>query len=258
MSNIFFNLQQAIMETIKIKTAQNIDIDYEVAGLGERILAYLIDFGIFFALYLFILFSNLIWVSGGSMFENDMFKIVMIIWVACYALYDLVCEIFLNGQSIGKRIIKIRTISLDGGSPRLGQYFLRWLFRIIDFPVTIWLTGALSIAFTENKQRLGDLVAGTTLIKVNPRTTLDHLNFSAIEEGYTPLFPQASELKENEIALIVEVLNNFKSSDNHTLLYTTAAKIKSHLNITSSQENEDFLRTILKDYHYSHSLLTSL
>src|ERR1700744_2524506 len=122
------------MQTIKITTSQNIDIDYEVAGLGERILARLIDLAIFFLIYILGLSIGSLanWFTG----ENVTIIIAIIIYAVLLVFYDLIFEIFMNGQSIGKRIMKIKVISLDGGQPRIGQYFMRWMFRIVDFLIT--------------------------------------------------------------------------------------------------------------------------
>ena len=85
------------METIQIKTSQNIDIDYPVAGLGERIAAALIDYGMFLIIY--ILYIIIIATTG---FNSKVFSlpILLIIWGVCYVFYDLLCEFFLNGQSL--------------------------------------------------------------------------------------------------------------------------------------------------------------
>src|SRR5580700_8154459 len=135
------------METITVRTTQNIDIDYEIGGLGERILAYLIDLGIFLALWFLISVSFAYLPNSG---------IQVFYWILSILLlfYDLVCEVFFNGQSIGKLIMKIRVISLDGARPKFSQYLLRWLFRIVDFELTLWLGGLISVAMTENGQRI--------------------------------------------------------------------------------------------------------
>ncbi len=119
------------MQTINITTSQNIDIDYEIAGLGERIVARLIDYAIF--VLIFILAAIILGASETVRESPVPFFVLYIIYAALYGFYDLVCEIFMNGQSIGKRIMKIKVISLNGAQPSVGQYLLRWLFRIVDF-----------------------------------------------------------------------------------------------------------------------------
>jgi len=242
------------MQTIKITTSQNIDIDYEVAGLGERIVARIIDIAIIVALLLLIVMAPLVGIyqSGNSRSALTGIVIFYIILAAFFTFYDLICEVFFNGQSVGKRVMKIRVISLDGGSPTLGQYLLRWIFRIVDFSISFQVGGLIAVAVSEKNQRIGDIVAGTTLIKTTPRTSMNHLAFVPVDGDYEISFPEASQLKDSEIALLYEVLSNFRSSGNHTLLHNTASRIKEYLEIKDSKmlDDEQFLKTIIKDYNY--------
>ena len=89
----------------------------------------------------------------------------------------------MNGQSVGKRILKIKVISLDGSQPSIGQYFIRWLFRLVDFALTAQVGGLICVAVSKNKQRIGDIVAGTTLIKTVPYTQLDHMLFIRLRKS---------------------------------------------------------------------------
>lgn len=231
------------MEIITVHTAQNIDIDYEVGGLGERILAYLIDGGIFLALC----------IIGVIIGAGDSFLQVYIIIVSLLALfYDLVCETFFNGQSFGKKIMKIRVISLDGARPKFSQYLLRWLFRLIDFSLTSYLGGVLTIVLTDKGQRIGDLVAGTAVIRTVARTTMNNLIFANTESTYQPVFTQANQLTDQDIGLIHEVIQSYLKTGNNTVVYTMADKIRQHLDISlpPNMNSMQFLQTLVKDYSH--------
>jgi uncharacterized RDD family membrane protein YckC len=175
------------MQTIKITTSQNIDIDYEVGGLGERILARLIDIGILALLFFVGMFAGGI---AGVFAGSQAFLVVSLIaYGVIFVFYDLAFEIFMNGQSIGKRIMKIKVISLDGSQPRVSQYLLRWLFRIVDFVLLEpGLVALIVAAVSEKPQRVGDIVAGTVLIRTVPRTQMDSIVFMPVYEGYQPVF----------------------------------------------------------------------
>jgi uncharacterized RDD family membrane protein YckC len=238
------------METIKVSTSQHIDIDYAVAGLGERVAARLIDFALFFVVFFIFLFAFSITNSlGGS---GILPMVLLIIYGVGFVFYDLLCEIFMNGQCIGKRVMKIRVISLDGAQATLGQYFIRWVFRIVDFALTSWLGGLICVAVTENKQRIGDIVAGTTLIKTTPPTTLGEIAFHPIEEEYTPLFDQVSLMNDRDIELIHEVLNTYYKTGNADLIYQMTARVSNHLSLSKPDTMNElvFLQTIIKDYNY--------
>jgi uncharacterized RDD family membrane protein YckC len=239
------------MDTIKVNTSQNVAIDYPVAGLGERIAARLIDLLFFFILYILFILLSLIFASIKG---EEVILVLLIAYAAGYAFYNLLFEIFLNGQSIGKRFLKIKVISLDGGQPTIGQYFIRWLFRLVDFLFTLQTGAIVSIAFTENKQRIGDVVAGTTVIKMVPRTNMSHIAFHPpeVDPDYTPMFPTVQQLTDRDIELIHEVITTFYKTGNRELILTTGPKTAKILGITKPQSmNElEFLNAVIKDYNY--------
>lgn len=239
------------MDSIKVNTSQNVAIDYPVAGLGERIAARLIDLLFFFILYILFILAGLIFASiKGEL----VIMVLLIAYTAGYVFYNLLFEIFLNGQSIGKRFLKIKVISLDGSQPTIGQYFIRWLFRLVDFGFTLQTGGLISIAVTENKQRIGDVVAGTTVIRMVPRTSMAHIAFQPqeVEQNYTPLFPMVQQLNDRDVELIHEVVATFYKTGNRELILAMGAKTKGLLGINKPQEmNElEFLNALLKDYNY--------
>ncbi len=241
------------MQTIKITTAQNIDIDYEVAGLGERVVARLIDSAIFVCIF----FLGLIFASAANLLKSDAGEdvaviVLLAIYAALYVFYDLVCETTMNGQSVGKKVMKIRVISMNGARPTVGQYLLRWLFRIVDFTLTNSICALICVAVNENRQRVGDMVAGTTLIKTTPRTQIDNIAFMPAHDNYQPVFPQAGQLNDQDVSLIQEVIENYMKSHNTEIVRNLARKIASHLSITTIPEHMDsfqFLQTIMKDYN---------
>lgn len=236
------------MQTIKITTSQNIEIDYEVAGLGERIVARIIDFGIFI---LILIAGVTIAALSGSMLDRVKilgygFIGLYIVWLAGLVFYDLICEIFLNGQSVGKRIMNIKVISLDGARPSLGQYVIRWLFRIVDFLITFQLGGLISVILTKNKQRIGDLAAGTTLVTTKPRTNANVLAFTPVQPNYVPVFTTVNLLNDRDVVLIHEVIQ----SHNPVLVHQMAVQIKNHLSVSSALDDLRFLETVVQDYNF--------
>ncbi|PJJ83837.1 RDD family protein [Mucilaginibacter auburnensis] len=236
------------MQTVRITTSQNIDIEYEIAGLGPRILARILD-GLLFGLVIifFVLFPSITSVKLGEIG----IAIVVIAFFSLFVFYDLLCEIFMNGQSIGKRVMKIKVISADGGRPTLGQYLLRWLFRIVDFTMTGGVCALICAAVSEKNQRVGDMVAGTVLVRTEPSAKMEAIAFTPpVEEAYTPAFTEASQLKDKDIALIHEVLTNYIQSGNSVILYNTAVKLKQVLGIQTQMDDMRFLQTLIKDYNY--------
>lgn len=240
------------METITISTAQNVDIEYEVAGLGERIAARLIDLAGFAILYIVVL---ILMVAAQFSTSGNLSIVLIIIFAVIFIFYDLVCEMTMDGQSFGKKIMKIKVISLDGGQPTFGQYLMRWIFRIIDFGVMFgWGVVALvAVAVTEKHQRIGDKLAKTTLIKTVPRTRIDNVAFSfSLPEDYEPTFKEVLHLNDRDAELIHEVLTGYYTTGNPDLIYAMAAKTKTHIavNIPAGMNELQFLETVMKDYKH--------
>lgn len=238
------------MNTISINTAQNIEVEYDVASLGDRIVARIIDLFIQGAYIL--AFVLIFFIGSNSMGKNT--GVIVIVFVFAFLpvmFYDLVMEQFFNGQSIGKKVMKIKVISLDGAQPTFSQYLLRWLFRLVDFSLSGNLAAIICVAVSENKQRVGDMVAGTTLIKTVPRTTLQHTLYVPTEDtpAYQPIYPEVINLTDPEVQLIKDVITNVNRTRNTTFAYQAAEKIKQALNIQSQQEPWAFLHQLLTDYN---------
>lgn len=245
------------METIRISTTQNIDIDYEVAGLGERIAARLIDLAGFVILYIIVLIIMVASLSSSSIVST----ILLVIFFVIFLFYDLVCEMTMDGQTFGKKILKIKVISLDGGQPTFGQFLMRWIFRIIDFGFIFgWgLVALICVAVSKNHQRIGDMLAKTTLIKTEPRTKIDNVAFGfTLPEEYQPVFKEVLHLSDRDAELVYEVLHGFYQTNNPDLIYAMAGKIKEHIAITIPQGMNElqFLETVMKDYKYLTASMT--
>jgi uncharacterized RDD family membrane protein YckC len=233
------------MEIVTVQTAQNIEIEHEIGGLGERIVGWLIDFSVFIPLVIVFSFIATQLSEVGVFILGAIFSLLIL-------FYHLVCEVFFNGQSFGKKVMKIRVVSTDGGRPRLSQFLLRWLFRPLDFAMTGGVAGLITIIVTDKSQRLGDLVAGTILIRTVPRTNINKVNYVAVPQGYEPVFQQAIQLTDRDVALIHEVIQNYVKTGNNHAVYELADKIRSHMNITipPNMNSMQFLQTLTKDYSY--------
>ncbi len=235
------------MQNITIHTTQNIDIEYELAGVGDRIVAYLIDILIYSAYWILaiLVFKVTKVIESGSM-------VLFLLILMPILLYQLLCEIFLNGQSIGKRAKGIRVISLDGNQPHIGQYLIRWLFRLLDTMMSYGLLAVIMISLTDKTQRLGDLLAGTTVVRTQRRTRIQDTIFMETEVHHEVKYPRVIELTDKDISLIKEVLNRFDKLpyETNNLLIKTAVKVQGLTGVQEIQDAEYFLRDVIKDYNY--------
>lgn len=244
------------MDTIKINTTQNVALDYTAAGVGNRLLAIIIDTVIKYA-YVSILLYILFNVGTNSLYKYDydgnetvnvFVLVVLIIILIPFTFYHLLSEMFLNGQSIGKRIMKIKVVKLNGTQPSVGSYIARSMFRLIDDSIV----GLITIAVSKNSQRFGDMAAGTTVIELAKRVTLKDTILSMQTSDYQIVYTQVALMNDTDINTIKEVLDFHSKQNQPKFLEALASKIKTKYAIQSSdQDNWNFLNTILKDYsHY--------
>lgn len=238
------------MATIRVHTPQNVTLEYEVGSLGSRIVAAILDNLILIA-YAVAIFGLAVWLGGKLTLYNPVLWAVGLLVGIPYVFYNLACEVFFNGQSLGKKAMQLRVMRLDGTAPRLGDYFLRWLLRIVDtsLPGIGGLVAIITIAASGKGQRLGDMAAGTTVISLKPRAeALVTLATPLLSADYQPVFPQAAALTDHDVALLRQLLGRSLQQENYVLLHETATKIKQLLHVESELSDENFLRTVLHDH----------
>jgi uncharacterized RDD family membrane protein YckC len=242
------------MNTITITTSQNIDLEYDLASIGERILAWLVDVAVFVAYFILIAITISAVSNLGSFLDKNPW--IGVFLSVPFIFYNLVCDIWLNGQTIGKRVMKIKVISLNGEQATIGQYMIRWLFRVVDIYLFDALPAFICVIVSEKKQRIGDIVAGTTVIKTVPRSSLQQTIYVPTPEiNYTVSFPEVANLSDKDMQLVKEVIMSVNRTGNAVLAYQAAEKIKQTLHITTNLEPLYFLQVLLADYNHVTSKL---
>ncbi|SHG13749.1 Uncharacterized membrane protein YckC, RDD family [Bacteroides luti] len=233
------------MANTTIITGQYVQINQTPASVGERIIARLIDM-VIIILYLFATISFFNKVPTLVLYQVS-YLLFIILPAVCYSL---LFEVFNHGQSIGKMIMNIRVVMADGSSPTFGAYLLRWLLYLIDFTITGGL-GLIFILMTKKSQRIGDLAAGTMVIKLNDyrkiNVSLDE--YSHLEANYHPVFPQAGDLSLEQINVIEKALS-VDGKERYNYISQLSGKIKELLGINTQLSDEKFLETLVKDYQY--------
>lgn len=230
---------------VHVRTTQNVFINYKVASVGDRILAYLLDqiILIVFMVVMFLIYRSV---------KMDIVWVWIVTLVVPYLLYHPLFEIFMNGQSPGKRVLDIQVIRLDGTPATIGNYVMRWLFSFVDINLMSGLIAVLTIAIGEKGQRLGDMVAGTTVVKLTPeaQVTASQIFVPTQAPDYTPTFPQVTQLNERDIELVQRALEVNRDSGNTQPVMAVTERIKSLLGIQSDLPPVKFLYTIVKDFQH--------
>jgi uncharacterized RDD family membrane protein YckC len=229
--------------SVKIQTSQNVAVEYELASIGDRILAQFIDYAVYLAWALFwgLLLFKILHTSGGS--EGVFYGILFI--ALPIVICPLVSEYFMDGQTLGKRALNIKVVSLDGSKPTLGAYVLRWVLIVID-SLFYWLVGIITVAANGKGQRLGDLAAGTTVVKMQKKVSLQDVIYRELPENYRVTYPEVSHLNDADIATVRQVLLKHNSE----LVYLAADQINNKLDLGGYTDAELFLKTVVNDYSY--------
>ncbi|HLL97206.1 MAG TPA: RDD family protein [Spirosoma sp.] len=227
--------------SVAIRTSQHVLLEYEPASIGDRILATLIDYIVFLGWFMLTLGvpTSLRIPTGG-------YYVVLVVLLPI-ALYDLICEWLLNGRNVGKLAVDTRVVMLDGSQPGLGAYLIRWLFRLVESVVIFGgVVPVITVAANGKGQRLGDIAAGTTVVKAKTTVLLSDILASPLPDTYHVQFPDVSLLSDRDITIVRDVLQRGDES----VLIRTADKIKEITGIQSNLQTRQFLETVVDDYRF--------
>ena len=260
------------MPIIQIATAFNIDLEFEIAEFHKRLLGYIIDYTLL-VIYLFSM-KYLLYTGFSVDFEENVGLDILVISIPML-LYSLLTELWMNGQTVGKKIMAIRVISLEGGEPTLGQYMLRWITKFFEWPFLFgyiffskdalqaytFVTGILGvavviiIAVTPKSQRLGDLAAGTVVVNTRSKLTVEDTVFMEINKtDYKVVFPDVMRLSDRDINTIKTVLTQASKRNSYEMCNRVAQKVQEVLKIKTTMHPDQFLEKLLEDYNYLATL----
>jgi uncharacterized RDD family membrane protein YckC len=256
------------MSLIQINTPFNIDLEFEIAEFHKRLLAYIIDF-LLLVFYLFCM-KELLY-SGFKLERDEVVGLDILVISMPMFLYSLCTELWMKGQTVGKKVLGIRVISLEGGEPTFGQYLMRWITRVwewpflfgyvafnaIAIPIYTLITAFLGIivviivAVNGKNQRLGDMAANTAVVNTKTSFTLADTVFMQVNNtDYRVMFPDVMRLSDRDINTIKSVLSHAQKKGNYDMCNRVAMKVQDVLKINSDMYANDFLEKLLEDYNY--------
>jgi uncharacterized RDD family membrane protein YckC len=162
-----------LFKTITIQTPESVELEFTLAGVGNRALALMIDYLLVFLLLSFVSFVasflseqlvNLSLLLGGGTQGLDLWliAIALLVTMAIYWGYFVGFETWWQGQTPGKRLTKIRVINDNGKPEGVFQATLRALLRPVD---DILFIGFFCILLGEREKRIGDWLAGTLVVQ---------------------------------------------------------------------------------------------
>jgi uncharacterized RDD family membrane protein YckC len=233
-------------------------------------------------LFFYIRILALIADSTGVDFSDEhyIFRSLIIFFAVVPILtYHLLSELIMNGQSIGKKITGIRVVNVNGGRPSISQFIIRWIIRTSDYMAIVIILYAgqaaregnteflshMSVAFcllvtdvvlvnaSKKRQRLGDMLAHTILIRTKQEADIEQTIFLEVAHDYVPSYPEVMHLSDRDINALKGILDTARKRNDYDMAEMASEKIKNHLKIESKRSPFEFLETLLKDYNYLSS-----
>lgn len=233
------------MDQFQIETAQNISIHQNAAHLGDRMFAYIIDSVI---IWTYTILMTLLLVS----LEIDlgtMWSLYLLVGLPAF-LYYVLLETFMNGKTIGKSIMSIKVVKIDGSKPSFSSYFIRWIMRLVDVVFTVGGGAVFTILVRGNGQRIGDIAAGTTVITEKKKISLNDTLLSNLKTDYRPTYSQVTVFNDREMQTIKDLYNAAKVNGDHKIIVSLSDKIKEVTQITTEDKPLDFVKIVIDDYVY--------
>ena len=229
-----------------INTTQNVNIQLKIAGVGDRIIALLIDYLIYFAISILIFIISSVFIGN----ESDSLYVVSAILMFILFLYFFIIEYSFKGQSIGKKYRKIKVVHESGIEANLFQYLIRNLIRPID---SIYGLGLIVVFITKKDQRLGDLAAGTLVIKLDSELKIEDTIHQQYDEEYQPVYSKLDVLKidNKDIEIIKELLSKSNNDMNWELVELMSNSMRKKMGISDSgMNNLNYLKTLVIEFNY--------
>ena len=160
-------------DVLRVSTSDNVGIGYVIAGLGSRFIAQLLDSLIVGAIAFVVNIGVLGAVSQSDTQDSVLAALAAAgITLVVYIGYFTLCEVSTGGRTPGKSAGQLRVLDISGAAPTSGQLLLRNVARIVDVVLGL---GVVVMFWNRQSRRIGDLLAGTVVVRVRPA-----LSFSSV------------------------------------------------------------------------------
>ncbi|MGL4883864.1 MAG: RDD family protein [Waterburya sp.] len=258
---------------IHLQTPESVELEFTLAGIGNRSFALIIDYIIIglAILLVWIIGLFLAWeitpgfLTGGSLnrVAQWIFAIQSLTTFAIYVGYFVFFETIWQGQTIGKKWTKIRVIRDNGKPERLPQAILRALLRPVD---DILFIGVFFIIFAQKEKRIGDLVAGTIVVQNEQTSKTANFDISPEAEDLAVQLRIESEIANllpEDFATIRDFLQRRKNimlQYQHQLSRKLADQVKDIIQLETVPDgysNSQFLEAIYLAYQQNTENKTS-
>jgi uncharacterized RDD family membrane protein YckC len=242
------------MSELSINTTQNVNINFTAATVGERISASVLDLLIKIA-YCIVVYGIFFYAIGIDKYLDSLdgwaFGAVITVFFFPVMIYSITLESLFEGQSFGKKIIGTKVVKIDGYQASFGDYLIRWIFRLIEGYWIFAGIGLVAISSSKKTQRLGDMAAGTAIITLKNKISINSTILEEIGNEYVPTYAAVIKLSDNDMRIIKDTFILAKSKNDKETIRKLTLKIEQVCEIKNQSGNDqDFLKTVLKDYNF--------
>jgi uncharacterized RDD family membrane protein YckC len=192
-----------------VDTPEQIDVAYDVAGIGSRFLAAIVDTLIILVIEGVLLFVLSLVASQLVIADSIATAIAVVLSFVVLWGYYLVAEMLSNGQSPGKRLVGVRVVREGGRPVTFTASAIRNIIRLVDFLPLFYSIGVVVMFVDRRARRLGDLAAGTLVVRERAPVTLESLSQSGYVElpaGEVPEMGHIDRLTDDDYVLLQEFL----------------------------------------------------
>lgn len=229
-----------MLDRIEVITSHNVVVRFELASLIQRVLATFID---------------LVILIGYTIVVMMVFQSTLFFWLLVFpvwAFYHLAFEIFNKGQSLGKKILKIRVVSLQGRTAKVNDYLIRWVFRLIEVLPSLGSVALIFLSSSDKNQRIGDMLANTSVVKQKNENEIRLESIEKLEAKEDILYPSITQFNDNDMLLVKETIGRYMENPhekNKAVLDELTKSILDKLNTQLKDQNQiDFLNRVLYEY----------
>lgn len=268
------------MATLIIKTPFNIELNFKLAPILKRGLAWMVDLFVL-AIYNFLCYQLLNLMDSQfadmqqlqlDLVDNFHITIMLFLIMLPSFCYHFIIQYFWNGQSVGKYLLGIRVINADGGNTSLGQLMIRWILclpnylllslvfflninSIVVFLLAFFLFSIpdfVAIAISKKAQKLGDLAANTLVIESVYRADIKETFFEIHHDphAYTVTFPDVVLLNDKDVNGLHTILKQANKS-NEKYLMRIEKRIEEKTGIQNTRyTTKVFFELLIADYNF--------
>jgi uncharacterized RDD family membrane protein YckC len=149
-------------DRIRIATPEGVELELRLAGVGSRSIAAMLDETVRWVLFWAVVVILIVWDFASDGW--DVAIVVLVVFLLRFA-YDVLFEVLGGGRTPGKRLAGLRVVRTGGRPVDFVSSAIRNVVRLVDFLPLLYGVGMLVVMLTRNNQRLGDLAAGTLVVR---------------------------------------------------------------------------------------------